>query len=78
MNQIAEGGALIYQSVAQEVLASVLALLESQEHGLHHILHIHKGDVLTLIAHGEITVALDALGHDEVILFARTIHTRRP
>ena len=53
-------------------------MIEGQKNGLHHILHIHKGDVLRLVAHGKINVLLDAFGHQEVVFLAWTIHASGP
>ena len=53
-------------------------MVESQEHGLHHVAHIDERDVLPTESHGEVGVCLDALGHQEIVFFARTIDARRP
>ena len=77
MNEVAESGALIHLSVAEKELPSVLAFFEGKEHGLYHIFHIDKCDVLPLIAYGKVTMPLDTLGHHEVILLSRTVDARR-
>ena len=77
MDQVAERGALIHLPVGEKIFTPILTLFQSQKHSLYHIFHIHEGDVLLLVAHGEITMLLDALRHDEIVLFARTIDTSR-
>lgn len=60
VKQVAECFRLIYFSVAEEVFASVLTMVEGKEYSLHHILNVYESDVLTLEAYREIDVLLDA------------------
>ena len=76
-NEIAERGRLIHLAVAQEILAARLSFFTGKKHGLNHILHIDKGDVLLLVAHSEVAVLLDALGHQEIVTLTRAIDSRR-
>ena len=73
VEQVAECARLVHLAVTQEVLASVLTVLDGEEHGLHHILHVDEGDVLRLVAHAEVGVLLDAVGHEEIVALARSV-----
>src|SRR3712207_535454 len=73
---IAEVATLVDIAIAQEILASVHAMVEGQENGLHHIFHINESDVLPTEAHREIHMALHALRHQEIVGLTRAIDAR--
>ena len=77
LQQVAELGRTVNLTVGEEVLPTTHAAVESEEHSLHHVEHVHESDVLTLEAHGEVDVLLYALSHEEVVGLARTVHSRR-
>ena len=77
LQQVAELGRTIHLTVGEEVLPATHAAVESEEHSLHHVEHVHESDVLTLEAHGEVDVLLYALSHEEVVGLARSVHSRR-
>ena len=60
LQEVAEGSRLIHLSVAQEILASCLAMVEGEEHRLYHIADIDKGDVLLFVTNSEIYMLIDA------------------
>ena len=76
VEQVAESFRLIYFSIAEEVFATVLAVVEGQEDSLYDVLHVYERDVLALEANGEVDVLTDAFCHQEIVFLARTIYPR--
>ena len=72
-DEVAEGLRLIDGAVAEEIVAAGLSALQGEEDGLNDVFHVDEGDVLTLEAYGEVNMALDALGHEEIVFLARTV-----
>ena len=53
-----------------------LAIGEGQHHRLYHVGHIDEGEILRTVAHTEVCMSLDALGHEELVALARTVYSR--
>ena len=68
---------MIHLAVRQKIGAAGYLFLYSQENGLHNILDVDKRQILTAEAYGEVRVLPDGLCHQEIILLARTVNTRR-
>ena len=66
-----------YNSVCQKIGAAGYLFLYPQENSLHDILDVNKRQILPAETHGEVRVPTDRLCHQEVILLARSVHTRR-
>ena len=77
MDEVAEGGTLIYLAVTEEELAPRLSFFQSEEYGLYYILYIDEGDILTLEAHGKVAMSFDTFCHNEIVLLSGTIDTCR-
>lgn len=60
-----------------EIGAAGYLFLYPQENSLHDILDVNKRQILPAETHGEVRVPTDRLCHQEVILLARSVHTRR-
>jgi len=75
---VAERAALVHVAVGKEIFAPRHAAVEGEEHGLHHIVNIDKGDVLPLVAHAEIDMPLDAFDHEKVVFLTRSVHAGGP
>lgn len=75
--QVAEGGRLIYFSIAEEVFPAVHSMIQSQEYSLYYVLYIYKGDVLALESYSKVNMLLDALRHEEIIFLPRTVNSSR-
>ena len=78
LNEVAEGTAVVVVAVAHQIGLSVghLILADGGKDGTDEVAHIDKREHLPLVAHRKVDVLLDALRHHEVVLLARTIHTR--
>ena len=75
-HQVGERAAAVHPPVAQEVRPVHHVALDDAEHGLRHVLHIHKRQVLAAPPGGHVHMAGYALHHQEVVALARAIHPR--
>ena len=74
--KVAKGARLIYLTVTEKVFPSTLSMVNGQEHGLYHVFHIDKSEVLAAVAYREIHMLLDTLGHEEVVFLPGTVYSR--
>ena len=80
LKEVAESTAAVALAIGEEESAVDHVLFRTfagQEHSLHHIADIDKGDFLGAIAHSEIHMLLDALCHQVVVTLTRAIDPRR-
>ena len=52
-------------------------MIQSQEYSLYYVLYIYKSDVLALESYSKVNMLLDALRHEEIIFFSRTVNSCR-
>ena len=73
MQQAAELAAVVAAAVAQEVGTAALAAREGGIAGVDEVAHVDECEALRTIAHGEVDVLANAVGHEEIVALARAV-----
>ena len=73
LQQAAELAAVVAATVAQEVGPTTLTARERRVAGVDEVAHVDEREALRTIAHGEVDVLANAVGHEEIVALARAV-----